>query len=117
MTEVLERIKWVKTIAVNEFPEDGGECLLLEGKQIAVFNFSSRGEWYATDNRCPHKMQMILSRGIIGDKGGEPKVACPYHKRQFSLKTGECLDDRSCVSIKTYPVRVENNIIFIGLEE
>ena len=29
--------------------------------QIAVFNFASRGEWYASQNMCPHKREFVLS--------------------------------------------------------
>ena len=64
---------------------------MYKGKQIAVFHFARRNEWYACQNLCPHKMQMILSRGMIGSEKGEPKVACPFHKKTFSLKTGKNL--------------------------
>jgi nitrite reductase (NADH) small subunit len=84
-------------------------------EEIAIFNFASRGEWYAASNMCPHKQQMILARGIIGDKADEPKVVCPYHKKQFSLKSGKNLDDHDCSSIRTYPIKVENGRIYIGL--
>lgn len=46
--------------------------------QLAVYNFASRGEWYATQNMCPHKRTIALSRGLIGDKSGRPSVACKY---------------------------------------
>ena len=61
------------------------------GSQIAVFRFTRRGEWYATQNMCPHKQSFVLSRGIVGDQNGTPKVACPMHKKTFSLEDGSCL--------------------------
>jgi len=112
---VTETITWIKAAPVESFSEDGGAAIKHGDDQIAVFNFSSRDEWYAVSNLCPHKQQMILARGIIGDKAGEPKVACPYHKRQFSLQSGECLDDASCGSIKTYPVKVEDGYVYVGV--
>ena len=87
-----EVVVWFKATQVEKFPEDGGLCVLYKGLQIAVFNFSRRGEWYATQNLCPHKMQMILSRGMIGSTDEEPKVACPFHKNNFSLKAGKNLN-------------------------
>ena len=105
---------WFKAAPAKAFPENGGACVKYNDQQIAVFNFSRRGEWFACQNLCPHKMQMILSRGMIGSVDGEPKVACPYHKRTFSLRTGECLNAEEC-SITTYPVKVEDGFVFIGI--
>ena len=107
---------WFKAARVQDFPENGGACVKYKDLQVAVFNFSRRNEWYACQNLCPHKMQMVLSRGMIGSVQGEPKIACPFHKRTFSLKTGECLSGDNC-SITTYPVKVEDGKVFVGIEE
>jgi nitrite reductase (NADH) small subunit len=104
---------WFKAARVQDFPENGGACIKYKDLQIAVFNFSRRNEWYACQNMCPHKMQMVLSRGLIGSQQGEPKIACPFHKKTFSLQTGECLNAEEC-SIEVYPVRVENGFVHIG---
>jgi nitrite reductase (NADH) small subunit len=55
---------------------------------------------------------MSLSRGMIGSDGDEPKVACPFHKKTFSLRTGACLNGDEC-AIKTYAVKVEGDDVFI----
>lgn len=103
---------WHIACRVEDVPDDGGSCVLLDGRQIAVFHFKRRGEWYATDNLCPHKQQMALSRGMIGTQGEEPKVACPFHKKSFSLQNGSCLSgDDYC--IQTYPVRIEDGHVHI----
>jgi nitrite reductase (NADH) small subunit len=104
---------WFKAARVEDFPENGGACVKYQDMQIAVFNFSRRNEWYACQNLCPHKMQMVLARGMIGSLNGEPKVACPFHKKTFSLKTGECLNAEEC-TISVFPVRVEHGFVFIG---
>jgi len=107
---------WFRAARVEAFPENGGACVKYKDKQIAVFNFTKRGEWYACQNLCPHKMQMILSRGMIGDMAGEPKVACPYHKKSFSLQTGENLNGE-CYQISVYPVKVEEGFVYIGIND
>lgn len=106
---------WEKVAAVDAFPENGGACVKHNDLQIAVFRFSRRNEWYACQNLCPHKMQMILARGIIGSEGEEPKVACPFHKQTFSLKTGKNLNGDLC-GIATYPVKVEEGYVYLGFE-
>ena len=111
---MVESINWVKAARITDIPPDCGVCIKIGNEQIAVFNYSRRNEYFAVQNQCPHKRQMVLSRGMIGDSGGEPKVACPFHKRTFSLNSGKCLnDDEYC--IKTFPVKVENGEMFIGI--
>ncbi|MDD4991700.1 MAG: nitrite reductase small subunit NirD [Paludibacter sp.] len=107
-------ITWHKTVKATDVPENGGVAALIDGQQIAIFNFTEKGEWYACQNLCPHKMEMALSRGLIGDANGEPKVACPFHKKSFSLETGECLND-SCNNIDVFPVKIEGDMVFVGL--
>jgi nitrite reductase (NADH) small subunit len=64
---ITEDVKvWYKAARVTDFPENGGACLRYKEHQIAVFNFARRNEWFACQNLCPHKMQMVLSRGMIG---------------------------------------------------
>ena len=107
---------WFKAASVEAFPENGGACVKYKDLQIAIFNFTRRNEWYACQNLCPHKMQMILSRGMIGSVGEEPKVACPFHKKTFSLKTGENLNGDTC-NIATYPIKIEDGYVFVGFED
>jgi nitrite reductase (NADH) small subunit len=113
--ETAVAVTWLPVCQAADIPADGGACALVEGEQVAIFNFARRGEWYATQNLCPHKQQMILARGMIGSTGEacEPKVACPYHKRTFSLLTGECLNADEC-AIQTYPIKVEDDVVYIG---
>lgn len=107
---------WFKVGLTTDFPEDGGSCVKYKTKQIAVFNFARTGNWYACQNLCPHKMEMVLSRGMIGDDKGMPKVACPLHKKTFSLENGENLNG-DLEAIATYPVKVENGYVYVGFSE
>jgi nitrite reductase (NADH) small subunit len=104
---------WFRAARAVDFPENGGACVRYRDAQIAVFNFARRNEWYACQNLCPHKMQMVLSRGMIGSAEGEPKVACPFHKRAFSLRTGACINAEE-EGLTTFPVKIEDGYVFIG---
>ena len=107
-------IRWIKVGTVDDFPLDGGATIKYGKTQIAVFNFASRGKWYATQNMCPHKKAFVLSRGMIGDAKGVPKVACPLHKKTFSLESGQSLSDPE-YQIETFPVKVEGKDVFLEL--
>ncbi|WP_224999534.1 nitrite reductase small subunit NirD [Cesiribacter sp. SM1] len=116
--EVESSVEWMFVCYTEDVPENGGACVKVGEEQIAIFNFSRRGAWYATQNLCPHKQQMVLARGMIGSTGDtcEPKVACPFHKKTFSLLSGECLSGDE-YQIKTYPVKVVEDRVYLGLEK
>ncbi|WP_109830682.1 nitrite reductase small subunit NirD [Reichenbachiella versicolor] len=124
MSEVLEYktvkteevTNWFKAASEDAFPANGGAAIEYKGLQIAVYNFTRRNEWYATQNLCPHKHQMILSRGMLGTEGEEPKVACPFHKKTFSLKNGTNLNGTEC-ELATYPVKVEDGFVYVGFAD
>lgn len=113
-----QNIKWLAACREEDIPAEGGACVLLDGEQIAIFRFARRAEWYATQNRCPHRQQMSLSRGMTGSAGkdSEPKIACPFHKKTFSLQTGACLSGDD-YQIRTYPVRVKGGRVYIGFAQ
>ena len=113
-TESEPEHSWVKVGKVHDFPHDGGATIKYGNVQIAVFNFSSRGEWYACQQMCPHKKAFVLSRGIIGDIEGTPKVACPMHKKNFSLESGECLSGGE-YAVQVFPVLVEREDVYLDL--
>jgi nitrite reductase (NADH) small subunit len=56
----------------------------------------------------------VLSRGIVGDRGGVPMVASPVYKQAFSLLDGRCLDDPA-VSVPVHPVRVLDGWLQVGV--
>ncbi len=116
MTALVTEYRRARAGRTGDFPENGGMAVKCGDRQIAVFHFAARGEWFACQNACPHRTENVLARGIIGDREGEPKVTCPMHKKNFSLRTGECLSDNEC-SIQVYDVRVENGEVFILLPE
>jgi len=108
-------INWFHACQVEDVPHNGGVCVKKGNDQIALFYFARTDKWYATQNLCPHRHQMALSRGMTGSAGEaqEPKVACPFHKKTFSLDSGKCLSGED-YHIKVYPVKVEDGKVFIG---
>lgn len=105
---------WVPVAPASRFPVDCGSAALVLGRQIAIFNYG-RTEWYAVQNECPHEHQMVLSRGLTGDRGGEPKVVCPLHKNQFSLVDGRHLGGKKEMNLKSYPIRVLDGMVEVEI--
>lgn len=107
---------WFKAAPTEAFPKDGGACVKYKTLQIAVYNFNRLGKWYACQNLSPEKQEMVLSRGMIGDHNGVPMVACPLHKKTFSLETGDNLNGE-LPAIAIYPVRIQDGFVYLGFSE
>jgi len=107
-------MEWFNAGRTGSFPADGGMAIEYGNTQLAVFRHQYSGKWFATQNLCPHKKDMVLARGLVGEKAGEPKVACPMHKKQFSLVTGACLSGDD-LSIATFEVKEEGGYVYLLL--
>jgi nitrite reductase (NADH) small subunit len=93
-------------------PERGVAALLPGGAQVAVFR-TYDGAVHALSNVDPFSGAAVLSRGIVGDRGGVPVVASPIYKQAFDLRTGRCLDDDS-VSVPVFAVSVVDGMVLVG---
>jgi nitrite reductase (NADH) small subunit len=103
---------WVRACRYDDILPESGVAVLLGGVQIAVVR--AGGAVYAISNFDPFSHAYVISRGIVGDKGGVAKIASPVYKQNFALDSGRCLDDPS-VSIPVYPVRVSDGFVEILL--
>jgi len=96
---------------LDDIVPDTGVAALVGAEQVAVFRVGE--EVYAIGNRDPFSGANVLSRGIVGDIGGELVVASPVYKNHFCLKTGRCLEDESW-SVRPYEVCVsEDGLILV----
>ena len=103
---------WTPVCALDDIVPNTGVCALVGGRQIALVRVGEGARVYAIDNFDPFSKAFVLSRGIVGDKNGVPKIASPIFKQSFSLLTGECLD-KPGVSIPTYAARVRGGDVEI----
>lgn len=98
----------IPACAVADLPE--GESFRIPGEvPIAVFN--ADGEIYAIDDTCSHQ-DASLSEGWLEGCF----VECPLHAASFDLRTGmpTCLPAKK--PVRTYPVVIENDVIYVVKE-
>jgi len=109
-------MSWVDVGSVDLFPDDEGRVVRVGKVQIAVFHTS--GQWFATQNMCPHKRALVLASGILGTTDQQRRyVSCPMHKKNFDIKTGECLvpGEKDQYKLSTFDVKIEDNKVHLFL--
>jgi nitrite reductase (NADH) small subunit len=99
-----EASDWRDVCAVDDVLPGTGVAALIDGEQIAIIR-TRDGKFAALSNFDPFSNAFVIARGIVGDRAGVPKIASPIYKQNFSLQTGECLDDPS-VRLPVFPIRV-----------
>jgi nitrite reductase (NADH) small subunit len=106
-------IQWTTICPLDQILANTGVCALVNDQQVAVFRVGTESEVYAISNYDPFSKAYVLSRGIVGDRNGIPKVASPIYKQNFSLVTGECLDDPTVI-LTTFPVQIADGHVQVG---
>ena len=112
MPQVMQVAEWIAVCSLDVLQPERGVAVLLDDEQIAVFR-TFDDQLYALSNVDPFSGAAVLSRGIVGDRAGEPTVTSPMHKQVFSLVTGACLDAPG-VAVRTFSVRAEDGVVQIG---
>lgn len=115
--QVLEGIStWVNICPLEAIAPNTGVCALFAGQQVAIFRVGNSSELYAIGNYDPFSKAYVLSRGIVGDRNGIPKVASPIYKQNFNLLTGQSFDDEN-IKLPTYKVRVVDDRVQVAIGE
>jgi nitrite reductase (NADH) small subunit len=104
--------QWITVCPLSRIIPNTGVCALVGNHQVAIFRVGEAV--YAIANYDPFSQAFVLSRGIVGDRQGVPKVASPIYKQNFNLLTGECFDDET-VKVTVFPVRVMEGQVQVGI--
>ena len=101
-------MSWTRITKTESVPVREGRTVKLGRREIAIFHLPEK--FVAIDNMCPHN-QGPLADGIV--KGST--VVCPLHGWNICLESGQVCKPDLPVSVRTYPVRVVDDIIEIDL--
>ena len=88
------------------------KCFWVEEIRLLVLNID--GEYYATDDSCPHR-ECPLDDAVLNGK----VIVCPCHAAQFNVETGEVLVHPvgfpPTVPIPVHQVKVQGVNLMIAL--
>jgi nitrite reductase (NADH) small subunit len=108
-----EELAWQDVCAIDDVLPGTGAAALIDGEQIAIVR-TRDGRLAALSNFDPFSKAFVIARGIVGDRGGVPKIASPIYKQSFALETGECMDDPD-VRLRVFPIRVAGGRIQVSV--
>ena len=80
-----------------------------EDKTFCIYKLEDG--FYATDGICTHEA-VHLEDGLVMDD----EIECPMHQGAFNIKSGKAISPPACDDLKTYPVKVEENKIYIQID-
>ncbi|MFJ4652183.1 nitrite reductase small subunit NirD [Nocardia sp. NPDC088792] len=104
---------WTQACRLDYLIPGRGVAVLLKGGRQAALFLLTDGTLFAVGNIDPFGRAAVMSRGIVGDRGGVPVIASPLLKQVFSLVDGRCLDDAS-QSLPVYGVRVVDGVVAVS---
>ncbi|MGH7830437.1 MAG: Rieske (2Fe-2S) protein [Candidatus Binatia bacterium] len=96
---------FVRVCRVSEAPSEGAKLVTLDQQEIAIIRCD--GDFYAVENRCPHKGGPL---GLGPVKNGI--ITCPWHRFRFELASGRSVTNQAMRAI-TYRVVVEQGELLL----
>ena len=100
--------EFVRVCRVDELPQVGAAAADVNGIIMAIVRTES-GDIHAVDDTCSHA-NVSLSEGELDGC----TLECWLHGSRFDLATGNPTGPPATIPINVYPVRVENDEVFVG---
>jgi 3-phenylpropionate/trans-cinnamate dioxygenase ferredoxin subunit len=91
---------------LSEIPAGTMKIVTVDGKGIALCNVE--GKLYAIEDICTHD-DGPLGEGTFDGR----EVECPRHGARFDVRTGAVTRAPAVVPVKTFPVKVEGDSVFV----
>lgn len=103
-----ESLSWIVVCDAASLGEEDVLSFEHRGATFAIYHTPSG--YYATDGFCTHELAELADGLVMGEI-----IECPLHNGRFHIPTGAAKSPPVCVDLKTYPVRLEDAKILIGI--
>lgn len=110
---------WERVCLLRDLLVERGAAALVGGVQVALFRLPD-DTVRVVQQRDPYSGANVMSRGIVGTRGGVPTVAGPMYKQVFDLTTGRCLETAGYAPVQslapdlaTWPAEVRDGVVHV----
>lgn len=101
-------VEFETAFSLDSLARNANRAVELSGTSILVCN--ADGEIFAVENVCSHQ-----TSPLEGGRVRRCMIFCPLHGMPFDLRTGEARGQLTNKGIRTFPVRITDGMIEIGL--
>lgn len=101
---------WHPAGKASDFEDEDVEQIRVGDLAIAVYK--AEGQFFATQDLCTHE-QAYLSDGVVVGC----VIECPFHQGRFDVRTGKPLGAPVSVPLRTFPVKVLDDRIFVHVAQ
>jgi 3-phenylpropionate/trans-cinnamate dioxygenase ferredoxin subunit len=102
--------QWIKVGAIDDIDEEDVIRFDYADRTFAIYR-SDKNKYYATDGYCTHENFHLAEGLVMGNI-----IECPKHNGRFDYTTGAAKRTPVCIDLKTYPVKIEDDEIFIEID-
>jgi len=102
------KVEYVEIAPADQLPQGERMYIEADGRQIVIFNMA--GKLFAIGDVCSHDNGPVGDGEIEGDE-----IICPRHGGRFDIRSGKATSLPAVEDIPSYPVRVVNGRIELGL--
>ncbi len=104
-------MKCSTSIMLADLLPGSSQRVVVNGRELCLFHLSDGV--FATDNLCTHQRASLAQGDILEDS----VVECLRHGSRFAIRTGENRSLPATTPLATYPVTIEDGMIYVDIEE
>ncbi|MCW5589255.1 MAG: Rieske (2Fe-2S) protein [Legionellales bacterium] len=102
-------ITWFPAINKHDIADQQWKIVSINNLDLAIINLG--GEFFAIEDYCTH-----TGCPFIGEPIENETLVCPWHGARFAIRSGEVLEPPAYENLHTFPVKIEQDQIFVGFE-
>jgi naphthalene 1,2-dioxygenase system ferredoxin subunit len=105
----MSNVPWTDALAAADLPQDDVMGVMVAGRDIAIYTVGDAV--YATDNTCTHGQARLCDGFLDGHE-----IECPFHQGRFDVRDGRPTCAPVTAALRSYPVRVQGQRVFLQLD-
>lgn len=105
----MSELNWIDALSADDLPTDDVIGVVVGGRDVAIYTVGE--EVYATDNICTHGQARLCDGFLDGHE-----IECPLHQGKFDVRSGQPTCEPVTEAIRSYPVRIEGQRVFLQLD-